>query len=66
MKEDYQKALKNLTLLFLLNAVPFKGQSYQKQIGPGTSDQSLFRLQDKSRKMPLLFLYYLIKFDDII
>ena len=45
MKEDYEKALKRLTLFFLLNPVPFKGQCYQKQKGPGTSDQSLFRLQ---------------------
>ena len=44
LKEDYQKALKKLTLFFLSNPVPFNGQSYQKQKGPGTSDQSLFRL----------------------
>ena len=41
MKEDYQKALKKLTLFFPLNPVPFNGQSYQKQKGSGTSDQSL-------------------------
>ena len=28
------KALKKLTLFFLLNPVPFNGQSYQKQKGP--------------------------------
>ena len=33
------KPLKNLTLIFLLNPVPFKGQSYKKQKGLGTSDQ---------------------------
>ena len=33
---------------------------------PGTSDQLLFRLQNKSRKIPLLVIYYLTKFDDII
>ena len=38
---------KTLKKLFLLNPVPFNGQSYQKQKGPGTSDQSLFRLQNK-------------------
>ena len=64
MKEDYQKALKKLTLFFLSNPVPFNGQSYQKQKGPGTSDQSLFRLQNKFRKIPLLVIYYLTKFDD--
>ena len=59
------KSLKKLTLLFLSNLVPFIGQSYRKQEGSGTSDQSLFRLQNKSRKIPLLVTYYLTKFDDI-
>ena len=66
MKEDYQKALKKSTLFFLSNPVPFNGQSYQKQKGPGTSDQSLFRLQNKFRKIPLLVMYYLTKFNDVI
>ena len=60
------KSLKKLTLFFLLNPVPFNGQSYQKQKGPGTSNQSLFRLQNKFRKIPLLVIYYLNKFDHII
>ena len=38
LKQDYQKALKRVTLLFLLNPVPFNRQNYQKQKGPGTSD----------------------------
>ena len=66
MKEDYQKSLKKLTLFFLSNPVSFNGQSYQKQEGPGTSEQSLFRLQNKFRKIPLLVIYNLTKFDDII
>ena len=66
LKEDYQKVLKKLTLFFLSNPLPFKGQSHQNQKGPGTSDPWLFRLQNKSRKMPLLIIYYLTKFDDII
>ena len=66
MKEDYQKALKKVTSFFLLNPVPFNRQNYQKQKGPGTSDQSLFRLQNKFRKIPLLAMYYMNKFDDII
>ena len=66
MKEDYQKALKKLTIFFLSNPVPFNGQSYQKQKGSGTSHQSLFRLQSKLRKIPLLVVYYLTKFDDMI
>ena len=59
MKEHYQKALKKVTLFFLSNAVPFNGQNYQKQKGPGTSDQLLFRLRSKFRKIPFLVMYYL-------
>ena len=66
LKGDYQKALQMLTLFFLLNPVPFNGQSYQKQKEPGTSDQSFFRLRNKFRKIPLLVIYYLTNFDDII
>ena len=64
MKEDYQKALKKLTLFFLSNPVPFNGQIYQKQKGPGTSDQLLFKLRNKFRKIHLLIMYHLTKFDD--
>ena len=66
MKEDHQKTLKRVTLFFLSNPVPFNEQNYQKQKGPGTSDQSLFRLRNKFRKIPLFVMYYLIKFDDVI
>ena len=66
MKEDHQKASKKLTIFFLSNPVPFNGQSYQKQKGPGTSNQPLFRLQNKSRKIPLLVIYCLTKFDIIL
>ena len=66
MKEDYQNGLKTLTLFFILNLVPFRGQDYEKQKGSGTSDQSLFGLQNKFRKIPLLVMYYLTKFDDVI
>ena len=38
------KALKKLTLFFLLNPLPYNGQSYQKQNRPGTSEQLVFRL----------------------
>ena len=64
-KEDYQKTFKKLTLFFLLKPVPFNGQSYQKQKGSGTSHQSLFRLRNEFRKIPLLVTYYLTKFDVI-
>ena len=61
MKKDYQKALRNLTLFFLSNPVPFKGQSYQKQKGSRTSHQSLFRSQNKFKKILLFVIYYLTK-----
>ena len=59
------KGLKKSNLFFFPNPVPFNIQNYQKQNGPGTSDQSLFRLRKKLRKIPLLVIYYLIKFDDV-
>ena len=55
-----------LTLSFLLSPVPFNGQNYDEQKGPGTNDQSFFRLQKKIRKTLLLVMYYLTKFDDVI
>ena len=64
MKEDYQKALKKETLFFLSNPVPFNGQKYQK-MDSGTSHQSLFKSQNKFRKIPLFVIYYLTKFDDV-
>ena len=62
----YQKPLKKLTFFFLLNPVPFNGQSYEKQKGPGNSGQSLFRLQNKFTKISQLVIYYLTKFDGVI
>ena len=50
--------MKKLTLFFLSNPDPFNGQSYEKQKGLGTSDQSLFRLRVKFKKIPLLVFYY--------
>ena len=66
MKEDYRKALENVTLFFLSNPVPFNSQNYKKQKGLGTSDQSLLRLRNNFRKNLLLVMYYLSKFDDVI
>ena len=63
---DYQKALKKLTLFSLSNPVPFNGQSYQKQKRSGTSDQPLFRLQNKFKNIPLFFIYHLTKSDDVM
>ena len=60
------KPLKKSTFFFLLKQVPFNVQSFQKQKGPGTSDPSLFELQKKFRKIPLLVIYYLTNFNDVI
>ena len=60
------KSLKKVTSFVLSNAVPFNRQNYQKQKGRGTSDQLLFRLRNKFRKIPLLVMYYLTKFDGVI
>ena len=60
------KSLKKVTSFFLSNPVPFNRQNYQKQKRPGTSDQSLVRLRSKFRKIPLLVMYNLTKFDDVI
>ena len=59
------KSLKKVNF-FLSNPVPFNGQSYQKQKGSGTGDQSHSRLQNKFRKMYLFVIYYLTKFDDVM
>ena len=44
LKEDYQKALKKLTLSFLLNRISLNEQDHEKQKKPEVSDQSLIRL----------------------
>ena len=66
MKEDHQKDLHKLTLFFIFKKVPFNGKNNQKHKQPGTSDQSPFRLQNMFRKITLLVMYYLTKFEDII
>ena len=71
LEQDYQKTLKlyfiyMLTLFFLSGSVPLNGKSYQKQKGSGTSDQPLFRLRNKFRRIPLFVVYYLTKFDDVM
>ena len=61
-----KKAFKKVTYFLLLGPVSFNIQNYQKQEEPGTSDQLLFRLQNKFRKVILLVMYYLTKFDDVM
>ena len=65
-ERELSKWLKNVNFIFILNLVSFNGQDYEKQKGSGTTDQSLFRLPNKFRKIPLLVMYYLTKFDDVI
>ena len=65
-KEDDQNALKKLSLLFVSHSVPSNVQDYEKEKGPGASDQSLSRIQKKFTKILLLVMYYLTKFDDVI
>ena len=60
------KSIKKVNFIFLLNPVPFNGQSHKKQKRPGTSDQFLLRLKNKFKKIHLLVIYYLTKLDDII
>ena len=62
-KISWKRIIKNI---FLPNPVLFNVKSYQKQKGPGGSDQSLLRLQNMFRNIPLLVIYYLTKFDDVI
>ena len=44
-------------VILVLDLVPFNGQVYKKQKGPKTSNQLLFRLQNKFRKIHLLVIY---------
>ena len=62
MKEDYQEVFKKLTLFFVSNSAPFNGQKHQKQTGPGNSDESLFRLSNKFKKIS--FLSYVLSEDN--
>ena len=55
-----------MKVFFFSNPVSFSGQNYQKKKGHGTSEQLLLRLRNKFRKIPLLIMHYLTKFDDVI
>ena len=59
------KTLKKVNFIFSSKPSPFQCTN-QKQKGPRTSDPSLFRLRNKFRKIPLLVIYYLTKFDDVM
>ena len=53
LERRLSKSLKNIKYICFSNPVHFYEQDYEKQKGPGTSDQSLFSLQKKFRKIPL-------------
>ena len=57
-----KKPLKKLTWVFPFHPVPFYQQYSEKLKGHGTSYQSL---QNMSRKIPFLVIYYLGNFDDL-
>ena len=65
-ERELSKSLKKVNFIFLSNPISFNGQNYEKLNGPETSDQSLFRLQNKFRKNPLLVINYLPKFHEVI
>ena len=55
-KRRLSKSLEKVHLSFLSNLVSFNEQDYEKQKGFETSDQSLYKLQNKHRKIPLLVI----------
>ena len=57
-ERDYQKVLKKFNLVFLSNPVPFNGQSYQKQKGPGLVT-SRFQVTKQVQKNPFIISYIL-------
>ena len=52
-EKGLSKSFIKVNFIFLSNPFPFNGQDYEKQKGSGTTDQSLFRLHNKFRKIPL-------------
>ena len=60
------KSLEKVNFISSFELSPFNGQSYQVQKGSETSEQSLFRSQNKSKKTPLFVIYYMTKFDDVM
>ena len=61
-ERDYQKALKKVTFFFQAQSLSIDKIIKNKK----GLDQWLFRLPNKFRKIPLLVMYYLTKFDDVI
>ena len=65
MKEDYQRSLYEVDLIFSLHPLPFYRQNHEKQKRTGTSYHSLFGLQKMFRKIPLIKISYLDHIDDV-
>ena len=55
-----------LTLFFVGTQSLIMDKIMKNKRGSKTSNQSLFRLRMKLRKISLLMMYYLTKFDDVI
>ena len=66
LERGLSKSRKKINLYFSFQPSSFNEQDYEKQKWPGTSNQSLLRLQKKFKKNPLLMMYYLTKFDGVI
>ena len=78
MIEDFQKALKMLTLFFISNPVLFNGQTHQKKrnlklatnhssgLESKKKNKKKTRIQFKLKSIPLLVMHYLTKFVDVI
>ena len=60
------KSLKNVNFIFFYQTQSLLMDKLSKTKGAGTSDQSLFRLQNNFTKIPVLVMYYLTKFHDTI
>ena len=60
------KSLKKVILFVLFWTQSLLMDKILKKKGPGSSDQSPFRLQIKFRKNSFLVIYYLTKFDYVI
>ena len=60
------KSLKKGSFVFLFQTQSLSTDKIIKKKRPGASDQLLFRLRNKFKKVPLLVMCYLTKFDDVI
>ena len=64
-ERSLSKTFKKVDFIFSFQASPFNGKSDQCDQN-GTSNQSLFRLENKFTKSSLLDIYYLSNFDGVM